>query len=89
MPIYIAAEVKSRKKIFFLNFFEIQIVNYHADEVLSKDCEMSSLHQYLSCLPTEIDKDTWEDIIKRALYLFENHPPDTLENLKKDWKIKW
>jgi hypothetical protein len=50
---------------------------------------MSSLHQYLSCLPTEIDKDTWEDIIKRALYLFENHPPDTLENLKKDWKIKW
>jgi hypothetical protein len=64
-------------------------VNYHADGLLLKDCEMSSLHQYLSCLPTEIDKNTWEEIIKRALYLFENHPPDTLENLHQDWKIKW
>jgi len=68
-------------------FFEV--VNYYSDEVLSKDCEMSSLHHYLSCLPSEIDKNTWEIIIKRALYLFENHPPDTLENLNQDWKIKW
>jgi hypothetical protein len=50
---------------------------------------MSSLHQYLSNLPTEIDENTWEEIIKRALYLFENHHPDTLENLNHEWKIKW
>ncbi|CAF1121496.1 unnamed protein product [Rotaria sp. Silwood1] len=72
MPIYVAAE----------------IVNYHSDEVLSKNCEMASLHQYLSSLPTEIDEDTWEEIIKRAIYLFENHPPDTLERLNNEWKIK-
>ncbi|CAF3462438.1 unnamed protein product [Rotaria socialis] len=72
MPIYVAAE----------------IVNYYADEVLSKNCEMSCLHQYLSYLPTEIDENTWEEIIRRALYLFENHPPDTLENLNHEWKIK-
>ncbi len=64
-------------------------MNYHADEVLLKDCEMSSLHQCLSGLPTEMDINTWEEIIKRALYLFENHPPDTLEHLNEDWKIKW
>ncbi|CAF1015674.1 unnamed protein product [Rotaria sordida] len=72
MPIYVAAE----------------IVNYHADEILSKPCEMASLHQYLSYLPTEIDENTWEEIIRRALYLFENHHPDTLENLNHEWKIK-
>lgn len=72
MPIYVAAE----------------IVNYYSDEVLSKDCEMSSLHFYLSNLPTEIDSNNWEDIIKRALYLFESHPPDTLDQLNQDWKIK-
>ncbi|CAF4778033.1 unnamed protein product [Rotaria sp. Silwood2] len=71
MPIYVAAE----------------IVNYHADEVLSKNCEMASLHQYLSYLPTEIDENTWEEIIKRAIYLFENHHPDTLETLNHEWKI--
>lgn len=50
---------------------------------------MSSLHFYLSNLPTEIDSNNWEDIIKRALYLFESHPPDTLDQLNQDWKIKW
>lgn len=64
-------------------------MNYHSDEVLSKDCEMSALHQYLSLLPTEINLNTWEKIIKRALYLFKSHPPNTLEFLNGDWKIKW
>jgi hypothetical protein len=64
-------------------------VNYHADEVLAKDCEMSSLHQYLSCLPAEMELNTWEEIIKRALYLFKTHPPDILDRLNQDWKIKW
>ena len=50
---------------------------------------MASLHQYLSCLPTEITEETWEEIIKRALYLFENHQPDTLDNLTQEWKVKW
>lgn len=50
---------------------------------------MSSLHQYLSSLPTELNRDTWEKIIRRALYLIEHRPPDTLERLNDDWKIKW
>ncbi len=64
-------------------------MNYYSEEVLSKDCEMSSLHQYLSCLPTEINIKTWNEIIERALHLFVNHPPDTLDILNQDWKIKW
>lgn len=64
-------------------------MNYHADELLSKHCEMSSLHQYLSCLPPEIGENAWEEIIKRALLLVERHPPDTLDNLNEEWKIKW
>ena len=97
MPIYVAAEVKTKKNISFskmqkkrkFSFFKIQIVNYHADEVLSKDCEMSSLHQYLSYLPTEINENTWEEILKRASYLIKTHPPTTLDNLNSEWKIKW
>ena len=50
---------------------------------------MSSLHQYFSSLPTEINRSTWEKIIRRALYLIEHRPPDTLEKLNDDWKIKW
>ena len=50
---------------------------------------MTSLHQYLSYLPSEINETTWEEIIKRAIYLFEHHHPDTLENLSNEWKIKW
>jgi hypothetical protein len=50
---------------------------------------MSALHQYLSYLPTEINEKTWEEIIKRALYLIKTHPPDTLDHLQSEWKIKW
>jgi hypothetical protein len=50
---------------------------------------MSSLHQYLSYVPTEINANTWEEILQRASYLIENHPPQTLEHLNSEWKIKW
>ena len=50
---------------------------------------MAPLHQYLSCIPTEIDENIWEEIIKRALYLIKIHPPETLESLNTEWKIKW
>lgn len=57
--------------------------------MLSKDCDMAALHQYLSCLPTEIDPQAWKEIIERALYLIEQHPPETLDSLNNEWKIKW
>ncbi|CAF1111409.1 unnamed protein product [Adineta ricciae] len=72
MPIYVAAE----------------IVNYYGDEILSQDCDMATLHQYLSCLPTEIDTKVWETIIERASHLIDRHPPETLESLASEWKIK-
>jgi hypothetical protein len=50
---------------------------------------MAMLHQYLSSLPSELDKNTWEKIIKRASYLIKTHHPDTLNDLNHDWKIKW
>ncbi|CAF3234202.1 unnamed protein product [Rotaria socialis] len=69
MPIYVAAE----------------IVNYHADQVLSIDCDMPSLHQYLTRLPSELDSNTWEEIINRSSHLFRNHHPDTLDVLNDEW----
>ncbi|CAF0923151.1 unnamed protein product [Rotaria sordida] len=69
MPIYVAAE----------------IVNFHADQILSIDCDMPSLHQYLTRLPSELDSNTWEEIINRSLHLFRNHHPDTLDVLNDEW----
>lgn len=50
---------------------------------------MATLHHYLSSLTTELDRKSWEEIINRALYLFETHPPDALEDLAEQWKLKW
>jgi hypothetical protein len=70
MPIYVAAE----------------IINFHAEQVLSTDCDMASLHQYLTRLPSELDSHTWDEIIKKSLHLFRNHHPDTLDVLNDEWR---
>jgi len=72
MPIYVAAE----------------IVNFHANQVLSTDCDMASLHQYLTRLPSELDDHTWDEIIKKSLHLFRTHHPDTLDVLNDEWRKK-
>ncbi|CAF0892378.1 unnamed protein product [Adineta steineri] len=72
MPIYVAAE----------------IVNFYSKEVLSTDCDMPSLHQYLTRVPSELDSNSWEEIIRRALHLFRNHHPDTLDVLNDEWRRK-
>jgi hypothetical protein len=64
-------------------------VNFHADRVLSVDCDMPSLHQLLSRLPGELDDNEWEEIVERALDLFTNHHPDTLDELNGEWRKKW
>lgn len=50
---------------------------------------MASLHQYLTRLPSELDIETWDKIIKKSLYLFRKHPPDTLDVLNDEWNKKW
>ena len=50
---------------------------------------MATLHSYLSSLPTEINAEVWEIIIERASHLISRHPPETLESLVSEWKIKW
>ncbi|CAF4451630.1 unnamed protein product [Rotaria sp. Silwood2] len=69
MPIYVAAE----------------IINFHADQILSIDCDMPSLFQYLIRLPSELDSNNWEEIINRSMHLFRNHHPNTLDVLKDEW----
>lgn len=69
MPVYVAAE----------------IVRFFADQVLSVDCDMPSLHQFLTRLPSEIDCSTWEEIIRRSLNLFDRHRPETLDKLNENW----
>jgi hypothetical protein len=49
---------------------------------------MASLHQYLTRLPSELDSNTWEEIIKRSLHLFRHHHPDTLAVLNDEWRKK-
>lgn len=66
-----------------------QVVNFHSNQVLSTDCDMPSLHQYLTRLPSELDTNTWNEIIKKSLHLFRNHHPDTLDVLNDEWKKKW
>lgn len=70
MPVYVAAE----------------IVRFHSNEVLSVDCDMPSLHQYLTRLPSELSTESWEKIIRRSLDLFRQHHPDTLDLLNDEWK---
>ncbi|CAF1129133.1 unnamed protein product [Adineta ricciae] len=72
MPIYVAAEV----------------VNFHSKQVLSTDCDMASLHPYLTRLPSDLSVSHWEEIIKRSLQLFRNHHPDTLDVLNDEWRRK-
>lgn len=69
--------------------FLFKIVDYKGEEIFKIDCEMSALHQYLSSLPTQFDMNDWNEIIQRALYLFENHPPETLDERQAQWQVKW
>jgi hypothetical protein len=50
---------------------------------------MPSLHQYLTRLPSELDNNTWDEIINRSLHLFRKHHPDTLDVLNDEWRKKW
>ena len=66
-----------------------QIVNFYASQVLSTECDMPSLHQYLTRIPSELSNDDWEEIIRRSLHLFRSHHPDSLDRLNDEWKKKW
>lgn len=50
---------------------------------------MASLHQYLTRLPSDLDNETWDEIIKKSLKLFRTHHPDTLDVLNDEWQKKW
>ena len=63
-----------------------QLVIAHRSELLSTECELSSVHQALSRLPQRIietNASFLEELIERAHDLFKNYSPQKLENASK------
>lgn len=46
---------------------------------MEQECDMPMVHRYLCRLPSYVNYDDVEDIIKEAHDLFIKHPPDTLK----------
>lgn len=73
MPIYLGAIIVADK----------------ADEILSIDCDMASLHTVITKFPTNInDFEKLENYINSAVQLFEDYPPDRLMILNEKWQEK-
>lgn len=65
------------------------IVSERAEEILSIDCDMASLHTVISKYPSQIDNiDLMENYISKTIKLFEEYPPNSLEKLNDKWLEK-
>lgn len=56
-------------------YLAAQIVIYRSDEVLSSTCDMPTIHHLLSNIPSNLPL---EDIISKAVLLYELYPPQSL-----------
>lgn len=73
-----------------ISFVFVQIVADKADEILSIDCDMASLHTVITKFPTNInDFEKLETYISSAVQLFQDYPPDRLVILNEKWQEKW
>lgn len=48
---------------------------HRREELLSLECEMSTVHGFLSRIPKDVD---YEQLVKQAWETFQNHPPDVV-----------
>lgn len=64
-------------------FFK-QIVESDAENILQLECEMSTLHSYMSKLPNCLILEEIEEVISRACTLYEEHPPNLLQKEAKN-----
>jgi len=63
MPIYIGAV----------------IIESDSENILELDCEMSTVHSYLSKLPKSLVLEEIEEVISRAYGVYQKHPPSLLQ----------
>ena len=62
----------------------LQLVISHRNELLTCECEMSSVHHFLCSLPKHIPQ-TLEQLIEEAHDLFKKYSPQKLENAAKKY----
>ena len=65
-------------KLIFQTFFE-QIIESDSENILELECEMSTVHSYLSKLPKSLILEEAEEVISRAYVLYQKHPPSLLQ----------
>jgi len=56
---------------FNASFF--QLVMHRREELLSLECEMSTVHAFLSAIPENVD---YERLLKQAWDTFQHYPPN-------------
>ncbi len=67
-----------------------QIVCSKSNEILETDCDMASLYILITKIPTKIeDIEAYEVLIKKAISLYTQFPPETLPKLNEKWTDKW
>lgn len=65
------------------------IVSERAEEILSIDCDMASLHTVISKYPSQIENiELIEKYIAKTVKLFKKYPPDSLGKLNENWLEK-
>lgn len=65
------------------------IVSERAEEILSIDCDMASLHTVISKYPSQIENiELLESYIAKTVKLFDKYPPKSLEKLNENWLEK-
>lgn len=77
MPIYLSAMVRWFL-LFIVYDFSIslmKLVMHRREELLALECEMSTVHAFLSSIPEDVD---YERLLKQAWDAFQTYPPDVV-----------
>ena len=61
--------------ILIFPFSLIQLVLHRREELLTLECEMSTVHAFLSSIPEDLD---YENLLKQAWDAFQTYPPNVV-----------
>ena len=53
----------------------MQLVLHRREELLTQECEMSTVHAFLSSIPEDLD---YENLLKQAWDAFQTYPPNVV-----------
>jgi hypothetical protein len=67
-----------------------KIVCDKSTEILETECDMAALYTLIAKFPTKIeDIEVYEVLIKKAINLYTQYPPEILPKLIEFWQDKW